>query len=468
MTTWLFAATATQAGILGTFELAADEGLIVRPYFDDRPDQWRSRNHNGYIKENDILILAFVDNGLVIDSAAFTLSPKKSESPGIRLSDHAKKDNSVPKERDYPSVFSVYPKEHTPITDCGYGASLLDPKLNAFVCLSVVSNDLSIDEDALQYAYSSLTNHRSSITPISGTVLETRSGGGTARTLKTDNAPLVIEGEIELVGIVQERLQATVIELSDTKPEMRRVEKKTNAGRIAIGIDFSGGKAAAKKIWLAEIASDENQCLKLRRLQNGFSFDALQAELSREQSADILLDFPFGLAKKTCENLNLPSNIAYSQIWSRVAQETSAEEFRTTTRAGQFGAGSERVHKRDIDRQMKTPFAPINLRMFRQTYFGQARVLHQAARKNPHICFLPSSEGKATEGQPRIGEGCPASMLKMLAWPSNGYKGNSESCNQMRTQLLQKAIAALNFRFQLNSVTKLFQISKVTPWMHCF
>ena len=437
MTTWLFAATATQADIVGTFELAADEGLIVRPYFDNR-EQWRSRNHNSRIRENDILILAFTDRGRVIDSAAFTLSPKMPEGPGTSLSDHAERNPLVP-AREYPNVFSVYPRNYLLIQECGYGDASMDPKLEAWVCLTVVSNDISINEEALQVAYRNRTAPMSTINPISDEVLEFDAERETTPILIADNDLQIIGRDLEQVRIVPEQLQATVIELSQTKPEMRRVEKKSDAGRIAVGIDFSGGKAAASKIWLAEIVSDENQLLKLRRLENGFSFDALQEEISREQSADILLDFPFGLATITCENLNLANDVAYSQIWARVALETSAEAFRTTARAGQFGAGSERAHKRNIDRQMKTPFAPINLRMFRQTYFGQAKVLHQAAMANPHIRFLPWSEGEATEGQPRIGEGCPASMLKMLDWRSDGYKGNSENCKQRRTQLLQMA-----------------------------
>lgn len=418
MTTWLFAATATQAGLEKTFELAVDSGLIVRPFY-SRGNYWRSRNHNSSIKENDNLILAFIKDGHITESASFTLSPNTPGNPGTKLSDHANNDRSVPKSQ-YPSVFSVYPSDYLPILDCEYGESSLDPKLNVFVCLTIVGNDIPIDEEALQLAYSALPSKKSALNPISDECLEIRPVGVTARILRND-------------------IEAPAIER-----EMEQVKKKAHTGRIAIGIDFSGGRAAADKIWLAEIISNESQRLELHRLANGFSFDALQNEISQKRSADILIDFPFGLARQTCTNLNLAMDVAYSQIWARVAEAADAQVFRRQARAGQFGPGSERDHKRNIDRQMRTPFAPINLRMYRQTFFGQAMVLHPASQNNPDICFLPWTIGDTKEGQPRIGEGCPASMLKKLGWPSDGYKGNTDLCRQKRSELLQRATQAID------------------------
>ena len=418
MTTWLFAATAKQACLEKTFELAADAGLIVRPYFDNRKDNWRSRNHNSAMKENDNLILAFVEDGLIIGSASFTLSPKTPRDPGTKLSDHLKNHKSL-LQRQFPSVFSVYPSDYQPILDSEYGESLLDPKLRVFVCLSVVSNDIAINEEVLQLAYSALPQKKSTLNPISDECLEIRSVGATQPILRTDIEPVVVRETVQ-------------------------VKKKLQSGRLAIGIDFSGGRAPADKIWLAEIISNENRCLELHRLENGFSFDALQNEISQKRSADILIDFPFGLARQTCINLSLPINPTHTQIWARVAEADDAQVFRLQARANQFGPGSERDHKRNIDRQLKTPFAPINLRMFRQTFFGQAVLLHPALQNNPDICFLPWAVGNATEGQPRIGEGCPASMLKQLGWPSDGYKGNTDQCQQMRCELLQRATQAFN------------------------
>ena len=208
--------------------------------------------------------------------------------------------------------------------------------------------------------------------------------------------------------------------------------------RIAVGIDFSGGKNAAKKIWIAEATRTSDRELQLCRLANGFSFDELRDEIIRQRAADILLDFPLGLAEHTCENLGLSKAASYLDIWEKLGEYETAESFRLSAKAGETGQGSERLHKRHVDRETKTPFAPINLRMFRQTYYGQAKVLLPAKRMGSNVCFLPWDDFDVGANCPRVGEGCPASTLKALKWPSSGYKGNSPDCEASRTSLLRR------------------------------
>jgi hypothetical protein len=427
LNTWLFAATASGSSIEKTFALAMDGGLIVRPYFDARENVYRSRNQNNNLKSGDNLILAFVSDGKVVDSAAFVLT---EETAGTRLSDIADKIDGIA-GRDFPSVFSVSDSSDKRFTDSGYEDSMQDPKLNCWVCLNVEDSHKELDEAALQAAFSERAGKFSTINRIEANVFE-------------ESSPKSESSATELSGSDVSAPQAknpgankpSNQQIENVNP--RKVGDDSLKPRTAVGIDFSGGKDAQNKIWIAEVVWKPAGGLQLTKLANGFSFDALQKELARKRSADILLDFPFGLARQTCTNLKLSPEANYGDIWKKVASFKNAEDFRHAARAGLVGPGSERPHKRTVDQEMKTPFAPINLRMFRQTYFGQAKVLSGAEQSQNHICFLPWDDFNATVNHPRVGEGCPASMLKRMGWQSDGYKGKQPTCKEARESLLRQ------------------------------
>ena len=405
MNTWLFTATAAKANVEKTFALATDHGLIVRPFFNASKNSYQSRNHNGNLAPGDRLILAFIENGTVVDSAAFILT---EDSTRPKVSELVDKDVRIA-GKAIPNVFSVFPASDTRFKTHGYDQSSMDPKIGKWVCLNVADCYDEIDEVALQKAVATRSNKYSAINKIDYDV-------------RTDNSE-------------SSSPRKKTIKMVECENRLAPAPSPAK-NRVAIGVDFSGGRNASKKIWIAETEWANERELRLCRLVNDLTFDDLQKEIVRERPADILLDFPFGLAEQTCTNLGIAESSTYLKIWEKVGGYENAEMFRVSAKAGETGQGSERSHKRSVDREKKTPFAPINLRMFRQTYFGQAKVLLPAKQTGCNSRFLPWDKFDDVDNLPRVGEGCPASMLKALGWPSGGYKGTGPISEGKRSSLL--------------------------------
>jgi hypothetical protein len=198
--------------------------------------------------------------------------------------------------------------------------------------------------------------------------------------------------------------------------------EENNMQDFGIGIDFSGGKHAARKTWLAKVTRNKaSRNLKVVELRNGLTYDDIIDSLESHPTSIALLDFPFGLAKTTCENLGVTQG-SIDAIWEAVARLKSADEFQIKAKANQKGKGTELPHKRKIDLLFKTPFAPINLRMYKQTYFGFTKVLHEIRRRKLAIRIAPWDLTCKEAFVPFIAEGCPASFLKAIGLPSSGYK----------------------------------------------
>ena len=135
---------------------------------------------------------------------------------------------------------------------------------------------------------------------------------------------------------------------------------------IALGVDWSGGRAARKKIWAARVDLDQGA---LTRLWRPFADCRDPAKVAiavpgwlAEESFDVVgFDFCFGLAHAQLEVLGLPRAGPAALGWALAAQFASADDFKRAM-------GPER--KRVTDLARRTTFAPTNLRMYRQTYWG--------------------------------------------------------------------------------------------------
>jgi hypothetical protein len=193
---------------------------------------------------------------------------------------------------------------------------------------------------------------------------------------------------------------------------------------LGIGIDFSGGKQGAEKTWLAEVGRcPETDQLVLNRLGNRWSHASLRQEIREQRNLPILLDFPLGLAAFTCQQLQIAGSDCW-QIWERVANCRDPDDFRAICRGPHSGPGSEGRHKRQIDYLTKTPFAPINLRMYRQTYQGMTQVLLPLGRLPgaDQVTVLPWDLKRDLNPNGWLAEGCPASFLKKIGWLAQKYK----------------------------------------------
>lgn len=177
----------------------------------------------------------------------------------------------------------------------------------------------------------------------------------------------------------------------------------------AIGVDWSGAAHAHRKVWAATLNFKGGQgCLV--QLHRPFSSRGAQTVSEGlgpwllAQGADVAgLDFCFSLEASQLAALGLPSTGPRELGQAIVARFPSAEAFKAAI-------GPEK--KRITDARCAAPFAPTNLRMYKQTYWG-LRAL--AACRG---AFPPWS----TRPGPAVVEVLPAEVVRWLGLPRT-YKG---------------------------------------------
>lgn len=135
---------------------------------------------------------------------------------------------------------------------------------------------------------------------------------------------------------------------------------------IALGVDWSGARTARRKIWAARVNLEEGALTRIWRPFHGSRSAAevaarVQDWLASERFDVAGFDFCFGLAQSHLVALDLPRS-GPSDLGSALAGRfRDADEFKRA-------AGRERRRVTDVARG--TTFAPTNLRMYRQTYWG--------------------------------------------------------------------------------------------------
>jgi hypothetical protein len=97
---------------------------------------------------------------------------------------------------------------------------------------------------------------------------------------------------------------------------------------------------------------------------------------------------------------------------------------------------SRREPKRTCDRALATPLAPMNLRVFKQTFTVITEILLPLAREG--IAIEPvSMPADRADARVRVAEGCPASVLRHRGWPAKGYKGGGEPPRVVREEIVR-------------------------------
>ena len=194
-----------------------------------------------------------------------------------------------------------------------------------------------------------------------------------------------------------------------------------------LGVDWSGSARAGRKIWTAVVEFDETHGARLLSIDRPFSAALGPGEVS-SRFANWLgsapfdaagLDFCFGVAREHSPPdmpLTGPSEVGG---WLGTTYPTP-ESFKAAL-------GPER--KRATDRIRRSPFAPTNLRMFRQTYWG----LRALARLT--IPILPWGPA----GKRVVIEVLPADVAAALA-PGCRYKGRTADARAERQRLLQAVV----------------------------
>ena len=201
-----------------------------------------------------------------------------------------------------------------------------------------------------------------------------------------------------------------------------------------IGIDWSGATDAGRRIYIAEgrLADGGLGLTALRRAeelpgahrQRETCLPVLCAWLAAQGPCAVGLDFPFGLPRPLVDAPDWVSFVADFPVRFR-----SPEAFRDWCR----DRSGRRELRRRTDIETRTPFAPYNLRLYRQTYWGITALLAPLVARGAAVA-LPMQP--AAPGLPWLLEACPASLLKRLG-EYTPYKGRGVRRRDARVHILE-------------------------------
>ncbi|MCX7717017.1 MAG: hypothetical protein N2111_01255 [Candidatus Sumerlaeaceae bacterium] len=222
---------------------------------------------------------------------------------------------------------------------------------------------------------------------------------------------------------------------------------QTNTVQTIVGVDFSGASDAGRHIWICS-ARPRDHDLIIEQVQpaetlcgGSYARDAALAALREYLSgrSGVLagLDFPFSLPAAIIGESSYRAFVS-----GFAAKYGSAEAFYAACRR----AGRGRELKRATDIEAGAPFAPANLRMFRQTFYGIRDILAPLIASGG-VCVVPMMA--ARRDRAILIEICPAVFLRRLGLYSP-YKGPASRARSARSSLLD----ALRARFRLGGLTQ--------------
>jgi hypothetical protein len=219
--------------------------------------------------------------------------------------------------------------------------------------------------------------------------------------------------------------------------ELMGVETGQASGRVVLhGVDFSGADSGgAAKIRVAERDLAPRSAVRVAgRMDRNTLRKAIIASASDGREHFWRIDAPFGLPLECFASVR-PEGMSSGELtWRAVADWMagfgSAREWRTAMREL-----SRREPRRACDRQFRTPLAPMNLRVFKQTFTVITEILLPLAEAG--IAIEPVHGGTGSGCRVRVGEGCPASVLHARGWPAKGYKGGGEPPRVVREEIIR-------------------------------
>jgi hypothetical protein len=140
------------------------------------------------------------------------------------------------------------------------------------------------------------------------------------------------------------------------------------------------------------------------------------------------IDAPAGLPLTTIQSHEVPRD------WMAVAEWMESFGGPRPWRAALRSV--ERTEpRRSADQEARTPMAPMNLRVFKQTWTLVCEVLLPLAREG-EVSIEPMRPVRGALVS--VGEGCPASVLQRRGWPSRAYKGEGEPPQRVREEILRR------------------------------
>lgn len=204
-----------------------------------------------------------------------------------------------------------------------------------------------------------------------------------------------------------------------------------------IGLDFSGARDAGRHAWISQGRAHHSRlevwdCRPVAELPgSGIAREVCLPALARwiSELGDCLIgcDFPF----------SLPLEVMGFEGWemcvaSFARRFPTPEALRAACRSQE---GRER--RRQTDRETRAPFAPGNLRLYRQTYYGIRDVLSPLTQAGA-VSVLPFQ--RLIPDRPWLIEVCPAVTLRRLGLYGCSYKGPGERRRLERWRLLDRLV----------------------------
>ena len=191
------------------------------------------------------------------------------------------------------------------------------------------------------------------------------------------------------------------------------------------GVDYSGAKGGGgPKIVIATRSPDGT--LSLRR--GATRQDLLRAILDGEEDGDRHLwriDAPLSLPESVLDAHGVEPSWHAMAEWMRGYGE--AREWRRALRAV-----DRKERKRTCDRAARAPLAPMNLRVFKQTWTAVCEVLLPLAEAGIHIAPVFRTDSSSI-----VTEACPASVLHRIGASPRGYKGTAPANAERREALCE-------------------------------
>ncbi len=204
---------------------------------------------------------------------------------------------------------------------------------------------------------------------------------------------------------------------------------------ILHGVDFSGADGGgAAKIRIAERELSPRSAVHVRgRVDRNLLRRAIVESASDGREHLWRIDAPFGLPLE-CFAAERPEGFSDGPVSWRAVAEWMAGFGSPREWRGAMRELSRREPKRACDREFRTPLAPMNLRVFKQTFTVITEVLLPLVEEGiaiPPVC-MPAAGSRV-----RVCEGCPASVLHRRGWPAKGYKGNGEPPRVVREEIIR-------------------------------
>lgn len=196
------------------------------------------------------------------------------------------------------------------------------------------------------------------------------------------------------------------------------------------GVDFSGadsGGAAKIRMVTRDLDCPRSPLQSRGRMDRHLLLRSLQQLATDGRPHLVRIDAPFGLPLETLRRAGVDPSWKSMSAW--IASFGSPRAWRSELRAS-----DRREPRRACDEAFRTPMAPMNLRVFKQTWTLIAEVLRPLADRGVRVAPVLAADGASLT----VCEGCPASVLKLLGWPDHGYKGKGEPPRARRADLLAR------------------------------